>query len=534
MDRPERTRSPRPTLGYALFVWPLAIAIFANAIDPLPAQEPVKDSVAEQVQKLTDAIARTQAQLEQSQRQLNEMKEQLTALQRQLTQQGATPAAPSSASSTSVTASTPAAAKEAPNMDPNMDEIRERQAMQESQIATQEQTKVESESKYPIKLTGLLLFNGFVNTSKVDMPATPTLALPGAGSTGASVQQTILGFDARGPHLFGAASFADLRVDFDGTPQSASAGPSYSGLYSNNGTLLRLRTAHAALQWANTEAFFSLDRPILSPDTPTSLAALAEPALAWSGSLWTWNPQLGVTQDIALGGSSSVRLQAALMDVGDAPWSLQPASSSSLVANPPSAAEQSRWPAFEARVALLGPDRVDDRNHLGVGGYFSPHRLSSGPGFNAWAATFDAGLHLPAHLQFTGSFYRGQALGGLGAGAYKDFAYYIDPNATGYYFQSLDDIGGWAQMKEKISSRFELNAAFGLDEIFAQQLRPFAVAGGMNYQNLAGNRTYTGNAIFSPSAYLQFSFEYRHLESTPVVGSPAGSNIIGIVAGYKF
>jgi hypothetical protein len=30
-----------------------------------------------------------------------------------------------------------------------------RQAMQESQIATQEQTKVESESKYPVKITGL-------------------------------------------------------------------------------------------------------------------------------------------------------------------------------------------------------------------------------------------------------------------------------------------------------------------------------------------------------------------------------------------
>jgi hypothetical protein len=406
--------------------------------------------------------------------------------------------------------------------------------MQESQIATQEQTKVESASKYPIKLTGLLLFNGFVNTSKVDMPATPTLALPGSGSTGASVKQTILGFDARGPHLFGAESFADLRVDFAGAPQSTSAGSGYSGLYSNGGTLLRLRTAHAALQWANTEAFFALDRPILSPDTPTSLAALAEPALAWSGNLWTWNPQLGITQDMPLGSSLALRVQAALMDVGDAPWSLEPVSSSTLPATPPSAAEQSRWPGTEARIALLGPSRDDDRNHLGVGGYFAPHRLSPGPTFNAWAATLDAGLHLPARLQFTGSFYRGRALGGLGAGAYKDFAYYIEPGTTSYYFRALDDVGGWAQLKEKVSSRFELNAAFGLDQVFAKQLRPYAVPGGLSYQNLAGNRSYTGNAIFSPSAYLQFSLEYRHLESTPVTGSSAGSNVIGIVAGYKF
>ena len=41
--------------------------------------------------------------------------------------------------------------------------------MQESQIATQEQAKVESESKYSVKITGLLLMNGFVNTRAVDM-----------------------------------------------------------------------------------------------------------------------------------------------------------------------------------------------------------------------------------------------------------------------------------------------------------------------------------------------------------------------------
>jgi hypothetical protein len=28
--------------------------------------------------------------------------------------------------------------------------------------------------------------------------------------------------------------------------------------------------------------------------------------------------------------------------------------------------------------------------------------------------------------------------------------------------------------------------------------------------------------------------EYRHLESAPVMGVPAQSNIIGIAAGYKF
>ncbi len=37
-------------------------------------------------------------------------------------------------------------------------------------------------------------------------------------------------------------------------------------------------------------------------------------------------------------------------------------------------------------------------------------------------------------------------------------------------------------------------------------------------QNLARNRTFTGNVIYSPSAYLLFSLEYRRLESFPVDG----------------
>jgi hypothetical protein len=177
----------------------------------------------------------------------------------------------------------------------------------------------------------------------------------------------------------------------------------------------------------------------------------------------------------------------------------------------------------------------EGRSHFGIGGYFAPHFSSLlGHGFDSWAGTLDARLLLPARLEFTGSFYRGQALGGLGGGAYKDFAFKAEPNATGYYFRPLDDVGGWAQLKERLSERLQLNGAFGIDNVFADELRPYASPADTAFQNLARNRTYTGNVIYSPSAYLQFSLEYRHLESSQVLGLPAGSNIIGLGAGYKF
>lgn len=503
--------------------------IFLSPADTLIAQTASQESLSQQIQKLTDAMEKTQVQLEQSQRQLNELQRELNELRQQMPPNQATAIPPSPSATPAASSHTGDAAQDIASA---IRDVRERQTMQESQIATHEQTKVETESKYPLKITGLLLLTGFVNTGAVDMPATPTVALPGSGSTGATLRQTVLGFDARGPHLFGAESYADLRVDFDGLPQPAIPASTYTGTYSANATFLRLRTAHAGLRWKHSETYFSLDRPIFNPDFPTSLTAVAVPPLAWSGNLWTWNPQIGVKEELSIAHSRDIQMQAALIDVGDAP--LSPSGYSSL-GNPISGAEQSRWPGVEAHVALLGARRKDEnRSDLGVGGYFASHRVLDGQTFNSWAGTLDTRLILPARLELSGSFYRGLALGGLGGGAFKDFAYRKSLDSNSYYVRPLDDVGGWAQLTERINERVELNAALGVDNVFAGELQRYGVVGGTVYQNLARNFTYTGNVIYSPSAYLLFSLEYRHLESSPILSLPASSNVIGLGAGFKF
>jgi hypothetical protein len=220
-----------------------------------------------------------------------------------------------------------------------------------------------------------------------------------------------------------------------------------------------------------------------------------------------------------------------MIDVGDPPISLTNLNSGTVAL--PSGAEQSRWPGLEARIALLGSQR-DDRDHVGVGGYFSPHVLPSGRRFDAWAGSIDARFHLPARLQFSGNVYRGLALGGLGAGGYKDYGYFYLSSQDIYFFRPLNDVGGWAQLKEKWSERLEFNGAFGMDNVFADDLRRYAIPSGSMYQRLARNRTWTGNVIYSPSAYLLFSLEYRHIASAPVTGLSSSSNVIGLSAGYKF
>jgi hypothetical protein len=472
--------------------------------------QPAPD-MQEQVRRLTDAINRVQGQIDEAQRELGDLKTQLTALQ------------PSAAGSSRPVAEEQRTSPDAAELSAAVAAIRENESIHDTQIATLEQIKVESESKYPLKLSGLILMTGFVNTRRVDLAQSPTIALAGPGSTASTLRQTILGIDAHGPHLFGASSRADLRLDFD----AGTSGGVYSG--DNASGIVRMRTAHAELAWDRTKAFFSLDRPILNPDAPTSLTAVATPALAWSGNLWTWNPQLGVSRDLMQGSAATVRVEGGLIDVGDSPSLYSTAQSGTY--SPPGTAEQSRWPGLEARIAFV--NEVRDRElHLGVSGLFAPHRVPQLKNFNSWAGAIDVGLPISRFTQLTGSAYRGQALGGLGGGAYKD---YVARTYQGeWYFRALDDSGGWVQWKQRAGERIEFNEAFGIDNIPAHQLRPFVSSYAPSYYNLARNRTITANAIYSPSAYLLFSLEYRRIASSYVGYPTQFSDIIGLAAGYKF
>jgi hypothetical protein len=89
-------------------------------------------------------------------------------------------------------------------------------------------------------------------------------------------------------------------------------------------------------------------------------------------------------------------------------------------------------------------------------------------------------------------------------------------------------------MKERATERLEFNAALGMDSVPAGELRSYPAVAASTYQYLARTQTFTGNAIYSPSAWLQFSLEYRRLESSSVNAPAASSNIIGVAAGYKF
>src|SRR5207245_10717366 len=115
-----------------------------------------------------------------------------------------------------------------------------------------------------------------------------------------------LGIAIFGPELTGATSsdylqFAVL-VGFPNTLDGVSTG------------LARLRTASFRLDWPHTSLVAGQDAPFFSPLSPTSLASVGFPALAYSGNLWTWTPQIRVEDILNFSRGSSLSVQAGVLD----------------------------------------------------------------------------------------------------------------------------------------------------------------------------------------------------------------------------
>lgn len=401
--------------------------------------------------------------------------------------------------------------------------LKEGQEVLHAEVAEHEQSKVETSSKYPLKLSGLILFNSFVNSGTVDNIYAPVVALrhspeTASGSTGATLRQTILGFNAKGPSIFGAESRSDVRVDFFGDQAGSN--------YSPNAGILRLRTAHAELDWPETRLVALLDKPIISPLSPTSFAVVGVSPLAWSGNLWTWLPQLEIAQNLHIG-DQHFGIEAAMIDVADPPAIY------GSTAKPVSAAQRSQYPGSELLLSYSG-NRGGRLPAISVGGYWGPHSYDYGQHANAWAVTANSQLSLSRGMELSGEFYRGQLLGGLGGGVYKDVVLmkpYLDQPAQ---VEGLNAIGGWAQWKYRMTNKIEWNAAMGEDEGYASQLRSAQLDYTNLYANLARNQTVFGNVIYKPSNYLMFSFEYRNIRTWPLSGSAYSAQAYVLTTGYEF
>jgi len=395
-------------------------------------------------------------------------------------------------------------------------------------VDDQYQTKVESASKYRLRLSGIVLMNLVSNQGVVDSVDLPTVAYaqpPGSsgGSFGATLRQSEVGLEAFGPTVAGAKTTADLQLDLAGGFPSIPNGI--------NSGLVRLRTATMRMDWTTTSVVVGQDAIFFSPNSPTSFATLAIPALTYAGNLWSWVPQIRVEHRVALGEESSLTFQGGILDpvAGEVPGT-EPGSSYYRQAGP---GEASRQPAYGTRIAWTR-NVFGQPLRVGVGGYYTRQDYGFNRNVDGWAGMTDIELPLSHQLSLSGKFYRGRAVGGLDGAFGQSVLFSGDPTLPSTEVQALNSLGGWAQLKYRPANKWEFNAAFGMDNPYASDLKYFAYPRSYGDPTLARNQGSFVNMIYRPRSDLLFSAEYRHLTTVSLADGGNSAGHLNLMMGVLF
>jgi hypothetical protein len=488
---------------------------------PPPSSSPALDDahttqLEQRLETLSSALATTRQQLDQSQQKIQQLEDELAQIRQQIV--SSQPAPATSPNPVSIASATKAAT--------TLEDIEERQDALEAQVKLHEQTKVESASKYPIRLTGLILFNTFANRGAVDNIDLPTIATrkvtgTNDGSVGASFRQTILGIEGSGPRIAGARTSADISLDFF-------AGLAYSNFGTSSG-IVRMRTASINLDWTHDSIQAGMVGPLISPLSPSSYATVAEPGMAWAGNLWTWAPQLKATHRFMLRDERRVQLEFGLWNPPAAGYS-----GTSGVFRTPSPGEAAKQPAYETRLSF-GTGAGEHNLQIGLGGYYSRQSYPNSRTNDSWAVTADWRIPLSSRFEISGEGYRGQSLGSLGGGVYKDVLYGTDPISGASIMRGLNAIGGWTQFKSRFGQSLEVNGAIGQDTGFAGDFHALILPATASATQLrARNRMVVGNLIFRPKTYLIVSPEYRRVWTWPIYGAANTADVFTLSLGYQF
>ncbi len=402
--------------------------------------------------------------------------------------------------------------------------LEEDQQLSDAKISEQSQTKVESASKYRVRLSGIVLFNMYGGNGQVDNTDFPQLAIPpgifsSENSFGGSVRQSQIGVQAFGPTIAGARTSADIQFDFAGGFPETQNGVAFG--------IMRLRTGTIRFDWTNTSVVGGQDSLFFAPLNPTSIATLAIPALAYSGNLWSWTPQVRLEHKFALSDSSQLLLQGGILDnlTGDVPPSQYVRYSSW--------GEDTGQPAYATRLAWTRKVRGQDVT-LGAGAYYSRQFWGFGRDIDGWAGTIDLRLPLGSRFEFTSQVYRGRAVGGIGGGFGQSVLWdgpLTDPETEVY---GLNSVGGWAQLKYRANPKLQFNAAFGQENPFASDLRDFGGNGSYYEDRFSKNQTALVNFIYQPRSDFVFSFEYRRLKTFILDKGSNSANLVNFSVGYIF
>ncbi|HLK48439.1 MAG TPA: hypothetical protein VKT49_09905 [Bryobacteraceae bacterium] len=371
--------------------------------------------------------------------------------------------------------------------------------LQERRIEEQAQSKVEASQKFPIRLTGMALFNAFADSKQSGGVDYPVVAAPqGPGHAGATVRQSILGLEYRGPKAFwGGTVHGSVYMDF------------FSGTPPLNQTM-RLRTGSIEIDWASRSLMAGIEKPIFNPREPSSLAQVGVSPLTGAGNLWLWLPQVRVEQDIAFASQTGVRAQLGVVQTRE----VGPYAGSSV---PAGNIEASR-PGLEGRFEFYHKFGEERRLEVAPGFHVSTTHAS---GFSVPSQVFslDWFINPSPRFEFTGAFYHGKNVAFLGAGYRQGF---------GLYQNEADAVrsqGGWGQFTFHLLPRLDLHLLSGQQDDRNSDL----VAG-----NIAKNLFFGSNLYFRLAPNVILSPEISQVRTVYLGQATRLNNHYDLALGYLF
>ncbi len=352
-------------------------------------------------------------------------------------------------------------------------------AVEERRTAEMAQTKVEAANRFPIRVTGMALFNTYWNTSAGTSDYPTSVPLSGRERGGATIRQSIVGLDFQGPRTFWDGKVrGSLNMDF------------YAGTGTSLNQLFRVRTGSIEVDWKTRSFMVGQEKPIIAPRDPSSIAMVGVSPLTGAGNLWLWQPQARVEQRFNFTESTTLRAQLGVYQTSES-------SAQTPAAYQPSLAGER--PALQGRFELahaLGESR----------------RIEVAPGFHT-SSTHVAFTSVPSNafsldwfanpwsrLEFSGAFFSGQNLANLGTGLRQGFTIRGPGDVIPVHSR-----GGWAQLAFIATPRLTFHFFGGQQDDRDADL----LIGG-----IAKNQAYGGNFFFRLAPNVIASFEATQYRTT--------------------
>ncbi|MFN7998907.1 MAG: hypothetical protein U0Q18_35110 [Bryobacteraceae bacterium] len=375
--------------------------------------------------------------------------------------------------------------------------LEERVDVQQTRTEELAQTKVGSSQHFPLRLTGMALFNGFLNSKGSGGEQYPTFAWPGAkASGGGSLRQTTIGLEYSGPEIFwGGKVHGSVFMDF------------WGGSGASLDQDFRLRTGSIQVDWKDRSVMAGVETPIIAQRQPASLAQVAFSPLTGAGNLWLWIPQVRFEQRLRFNDQSGIRAQIGVVQTSEV-QSYQSTAYSGAPARP----------GLEGRFELY---------HGSADG----RRIEVAPGFHT-STTHVLEYSIPSNLfsidwlarpwrklELTGTFFKGKDLSPLG-GLQQGYTVYNWRYAIPVHGQ-----GGWAQLTYTATPRLSFHFFSGLEDDRDRDLR---------YGGIGRNWEYGANLYLRLAPNVLLGLETSQIRTTFIQNGALLNNHYDLALAYLF